>query len=81
MIGQTAILTAKEKGNDPEEQLSQASTDGKKSTKEVGYKERDKGQQHKVCYQQDDEGKKFSDHRALIYKRLMGCPSRQCFGV
>jgi len=46
----------------PQEQLSQESTYGKKSTKEVGYKEYDKGQQQNVCYQQDDEGSEFSDH-------------------
>jgi len=55
----------------PQEQLSQESTYGKKSTKEVGYKECDKGQQQNVCYKQADEGSEFSDHRALIDTRLL----------
>jgi len=59
----------------------------KKNSKEVGYKECDKSQQHKVCYQQDNERSEFLDYKKyfpslspLIHIRLLGCPSRQCFG-
>jgi len=39
----------------------------KKNSKEVGYKGCDKGQQHKVCYQQDNERNEFLDHKKDLF--------------